>query len=510
MELLNSLLVWLMKMRYPQIERFMRQPHQVQQEVFEYLTKRAATTEWGRHFGYIDLVHNPDQFKQRVPISTYENLFPYIERMMRGEQNLLWDSDIDCFSKSSGTTNARSKFIPVSAEALDDCHYKGGKDLLCLYVYNYPDTKVFMGKNLGIGGSYQVNPQNPDNYYGDVSALLMKNLPRWAEWLRTPSLDVALMGKWEEKLDKIAHLTIGQDVRGLSGVPTWTVVLLQRILEITGKADITEVWPNLEVFFHGAVSFTPYRALFNQLIRNGQMRYMETYNASEGFFGIQDQKDSEDLLLMLDYGVYYEFIPMEHWHEDHPKTLGLNEVELGKPYALVISTNGGLWRYKIGDTVRFTSRDPYRVRITGRTKHFINAFGEEVVVENADTALAQACACTGALVNDYTAAPVYLAAGQKGGHEWIVEFEREPNDLALFTAKLDEGLRQVNSDYDAKRQHDLALVRPLVHAVPRGTFYQWMARRGKLGGQHKVPRLSNTREYLDDVLEMVGAGVGRR
>jgi len=507
MELFNTLLAWLLKRRYPQIERFMNHPHDVQQEVLLNLTDTAANTEWGKQYGYVDIKGRRDVFADRVPVRTYEDFFPFIDRMMKGEQGILWPSTITHFSKSSGTTNARSKFIPVSPEAFDDCHFKGGKDLLCLYVNNYPDTKLFLGKNLGIGGSYQENPQAPDSCYGDVSALLMKNLPVWAEWLRTPSLDVALMDKWEEKLAKIVQITIKEDVRGLSGVPTWMVVLMQRVLEMTGKGSIAEVWPNLEVFFHGAVSFTPYRGLFTSLIPSDQMRYMETYNASEGFFGIQDQKDSEDLLLMLDYGVYYEFIPMEHWNDEYPKTVGLDQVELGKSYALVVSTNGGLWRYKIGDTIRFTSLSPYRIKISGRTKHFINAFGEEVVVENADLAIAEACQLTGAMVNDYTAAPVYLDRGSKGGHEWVIEFEREPTDLASFVRCLDNTLRRVNSDYDAKRHSDLALAAPLVHAVPKGTFYDWMARRGKLGGQHKVPRLSNTREYLDDVLELIGEQV---
>jgi hypothetical protein len=507
MELFNTLLAWLLKRRYPQIERFMRHPHEVQQEVFEGLVTAAATTEWGKCYGYADMGGRRDLFAERVPVQAYEAIHPYIDRMMKGEQNVLWSTPIDHFSKSSGTTNARSKFIPVSPEAFDDCHFKGGKDLLCLYVDNYPETKVFMGKNLGIGGTYQPNPQASDTYFGDVSALIMKNLPIWAEWLRTPSLEVALMDKWEDKLEKIARLTVKEDVRGLTGVPTWMVVLLQRILEITGKGTIAEVWPNLEVFFHGAVSFTPYRSLFRSLIGSDQMRYMETYNASEGFFGIQDQKDSEDLLLMLDYGVYYEFIPVEHWADEYPRAIGLDRVELGKSYAVVISTNSGLWRYKIGDTVRFTSLSPYRIRITGRTKHFINAFGEEVVVENADLAIAEACQFTGALVNDYTAAPVYLDKGTKGGHEWVVEFEREPSSLHQFVQQLDQSLRRVNSDYDAKRYQDLALAPPVVHAVPKGTFYEWMARRGKLGGQHKVPRLSNNREYLEDVLELITAKV---
>jgi hypothetical protein len=328
----------------------------------------------------------------------------------------------------------------------------------------------------------------------------MKNLPIWAEFLRTPSLEIALMSKWEEKIEKIAQTTIKENVTALSGVPTWTIVILQRILEITGKPNICEVWENIEAFFHGAVAFAPYKSLFRSLIPAETMNYMETYNASEGFFGIQDQKNSDELLLMLDYGVYYEFIPMEHFEEENPKTLGLDEVEIGKNYALVISTNSGLWRYKIGDTVRFTSLSPYRIKITGRTKHFINAFGEELVIENADTAIEKACKQTGAMVNDYTAAPIYLEIGNKGGHEWIIEFEKEPDSLEKFVHVLDETLRQVNSDYDAKRYMDIALVMPKVHQVPKGTFYEWMRKRGKLGGQNKVPRLSNSRTYVEDIL----------
>ncbi len=500
MEWLNALISWLIKRRFSQIERFMLSPHDVQEEVFKSLINNAKSTEWGKKYSYKDIAHR-EQFSARVPVSTYEQLYPYIERMMRGEQNVLWASDILCFSKSSGTTNARSKFIPVSTEAMEDCHYKGGKDLLCLYVNNYPDTKIFQGKNLGIGGSCQPNHLNPETYYGDISALIMKNLPLWAEFLRTPSLEIALMDKWEEKIEKIAQTTIHENVTVMSGVPTWTMVILQRVLEITGKAHIGEVWQNLEVFFHGAVAFAPYQSLFKSLIQTDRMRYMETYNASEGFFGIQDQKNSDELLLMLDYGVYYEFIPIDEFDKENPKTLHLDEVEMGKNYAIVISTNGGLWRYKIGDTVRFTSLSPYRIKITGRTKHFINAFGEEVVIENADTAIAQACQATGAMVNDYTVAPIFLEIGNKGAHEWVIEFEKQPDSLEKFVQKLDSTLRHVNSDYDAKRYQDIALQLPTVHAVSHGTFYEWMRKRGKLGGQNKVPRLSNSREYVEDILK---------
>jgi hypothetical protein len=501
MQLINSILTWVMKKRIHQIELFMKYPHEVQDEVLKRLVGVAINTEFGQKYSFEDIV-NYDDFKRRVPVHTYEQLFPYIDRLMRGEQNILWPSEVKWFAKSSGTTNARSKFIPVTTEAIEECHFKGGKDLLSIYVNNFPETKIFDGKGLAIGGSYQVNEFDPSasSHYGDVSAVIMQHLPPWAEFIRTPSLEVALMGDWEEKIDKIATGTAKVNVAHIAGVPTWTVLLLQRILELENKNSIHEVWPNLEVFFHGAVAFKPYKNLFRSLIPSDQMRYWETYNASEGFFGIQDQKDSEELLLMLDYGVFYEFIPMEEWDKEYPDAISLADVELGKNYAVVISTNAGLWRYNIGDTVKFTSLAPYRIKISGRTKHFINAFGEEVIIENADTAIAYACEQTHAVIDNYTAAPIYLEKSKRGGHEWIIEFKKLPDSLEQFTHALDEKLRKVNSDYDAKRAHNIALVAPTIHSVAEGTFYNWMKKRGKLGGQNKVPRLSNSREYLDDIL----------
>jgi hypothetical protein len=500
MEILNSILTWLMKKRMSQIEFFTENPHQVQAEQFSKLIRTAQHTEWGKKYGYSS-IHTHKEFAQRVPVSAYEDLFPYIDRLMKGEQNLLWPSEIKWFAKSSGTTNARSKFIPVSSEALEDCHFKGGKDLMSIFVNNNPDTKVFTGKGLSIGGSYQPGPDKQDFYCGDVSAVVMKNLPVWAQFIRTPSLDIALMDKWEEKIERMARATLEENVTSILGVPTWTIVLIQRILEITGKTNILEIWPNLEVFAHGAVAFTPYRELFTKtLIPSATMQYMEIYNASEGFFGIQDQKGIGDMLLMLDYGVFYEFIPMEEAEKEFPKALGLDQVELNKNYALVISTNAGLWRYKIGDTVKFTSLSPYRIRITGRTKHFINAFGEEVVIENAETAITRACEATGAIIRNFTAAPIYMEAAGKGGHEWIIEFIKPPANLLQFREVLDTTLREINSDYDAKRYKDLALQMPVIHAVPEGTFHNWLKKHNKLGGQHKVPRLSNSRDILEDIL----------
>lgn len=506
MDILYSFISWIMKKRIHQIELFLKYPHEVQDELMKNLLYDARRTSFGKEHGFED-IKDYDAYRARVPVRTYEEIYPYIERLMKGEQDILWPSEIKWFAKSSGTTNARSKFIPVSQDSLEDCHFKAGKDMLSIFVNNYPDTKIFAGKNLAVGGSHRVNELDPSStsYYGDVSAVLMQNLPLWAQFIRTPSLDVALMDNWEAKIEKMAKATQHENVTSIAGVPTWTILLLQRIVELQGKNNILEVWPNLEAFFHGAVAFHPYRALFKKLIPGEQMKYCETYNASEGFFGIQDQRDSDELLLMLDYGIFYEFIPLDEMEKEYPKAYALHEIELGKNYAMVISTNAGLWRYNIGDTIKFTSKNPYRIKISGRTKHFINAFGEEVIVENAEHAITRACEYTGAVIDNFTAAPIYLDQGKKGGHEWIIEFKVRPSDQATFEKLLDETLRAINSDYDSKRAHDLALVAPKIHCVEEGTFYTWMKKRGKLGGQNKVPRLSNNREYIDDILEMISA-----
>ena len=502
MELINSILSWIMKKRIHQIELFLKYPHDVQFEVLKELINKTTGTVYGKKYEF-RTASNYATYKERTPLITYEDIFPFIERVIKGEPNVLWPGEVRWFAKSSGTTNARSKFIPVTNEALHDCHFKGGKDLLSIYFNNYPTAKMFSGKGLVIGGSHQVNQlnRNSKTYYGDVSAILLKNLPWWAQLVKTPKLDVALMDEWETKINKMAEVTSEENVTNISGVPTWTIVLLEKIMAHKNISNILEVWPNLEVFFHGAVAFTPYRELFRKIVPSPKMRYMETYNASEGFFGIQDQTDEQDLLLMLDYGIFYEFIPGSELDRSDPKTLTLADVELNKNYAMVITTNAGLWRYKIGDTVRFTSLDPYRIRITGRTRHFINAFGEEVIVEDAERALADACRKTNATIDNFTAGPIYFGDGNRGGHEWIIEFEECPDDLDRFTRLLDEKLREINSDYDAKRHRDLALAPPTIHVAVSGTFYRWMKSRQKLGGQHKVPRLSNTREFIDDLLK---------
>lgn len=499
MSVLNSVISWFMKKRMHQMELFLKYPIDVQEDVRKKLLSSAKHTEWGKKYDYSS-IRSAEDFRQRVPVNTYEQLQPYIDRIMRGEQHILWPSEIRWFAKSSGTTNDRSKFIPVSEEALEDCHYKGTKDLLSMYCNLYPDTSIFSGKGLTIGGSHQISQLNQDSYYGDLSAVLMQNLPFWAEFIRTPELSVALLEHWEEKLVKIGKETINQNVTNIAGVPTWLIVLFKWMLEHTGKNHMLEIWPNLEVYFHGGVSFNPYREQFQSLLPSDQVKYMETYNASEGFFGITDRPGSDEMLLMLDYGVYFEFIDPADIGQEGARTYTLSEVELDRNYAVVISTNAGLWRYLIGDTIRFTNLYPFRFKISGRTKHFINAFGEEVIVENAEGALATACEATGAAVRDYTAGPVFLSTGSKGGHEWLIEFESAPTDQALFNRLLDERLRELNSDYDAKRQMDLALVAPKVHVLPDGTFYEWMKKRGKLGGQNKVPRLANDRKFLDDII----------
>jgi hypothetical protein len=500
MTLINSVATWLMKKRMHQIELFMKYPNEVQEEWFEKLISAAENTEWGKGHHYKS-ISTLNEFKERVPLQNYDTLKPYIERMLKGEQNVLWPSEIKWFAKSSGTTNDRSKFIPVSEEALEECHFKGGKDMLTMYFNNRPDSKLFTGKILTLGGSHQVSQLNADTFFGDLSAVIMKNLPLWAQFYRTPHLDIALLENFEEKIEKMAYATIDSNMTGISGVPTWNILLFKRILEITGKDNLLEVWPNLELYFHGAVNFTPYREQFKKLIPDREMYYLETYNATEGFFGIQDLEEPGEMLLMLDYGIFYEFLPLENLGKENPQTLTLDEVEVGENYALIISTNAGLWRYMIGDTIRFTSLAPYRIQITGRTKHYINAFGEEVIVDNADRALEEACRQTGAIVQEYTAGPVYFSDNKAGSHEWIIEFEKKPAEFERFVDLLDESLRKINSDYDAKRFKDMALHRPLVHVAPRDTFFKWMKEKGKLGGQHKVPRLANNREYIESILK---------
>lgn len=505
MSLFGSLVTWYLKKRVPFIEQMMENPAETQLQVFNRLISQARYTEWGIQHDFRS-IKSINDFKQRVPVGNYETHKPYIDRMMKGEQNLLWPTDVTWFAKSSGTTSAKSKFIPVTFDSLEECHFQGGKDTLMFYQMQREDSNIFSGKGLIMGGSHQINKfSEGESYYGDLSAVMMQNMPFWAQYFRTPDLSIAIMNNWDEKIEKMALATVNEDVTSISGVPTWTLVLIDKLFELTGKNNLRDIWPNLELYMHGGVSFTPYEERFRSLIRSANMNYLETYNASEGFIGIQDRIGKDDLLLMLDYGIFYEFMPMTEYGKEFPHTFTIDEVKPGENYALVISTNAGLWRYVIGDTVRFTSVKPHRVKITGRTKHFINAFGEELVIENADYAVAGACKKMGLKVIDYTAAPLHFNSDTIGTHEWLVEFEEPPADLDVFVQELDCFLKQANSDYEAKRYKDMAMTIPRVKSVPRGTFHNWLKQNGKLGGQHKVPRLANNRDYIEQILKQQSA-----
>jgi hypothetical protein len=500
MKLLSPAISSLARMRLWRIEAWKNNPLEAQREVLQDLVTSAQYTEFGRKHGFSSLF-TVKEFKTAVPIHEYDDLKPYISRIMSGEQNVLWNTPIYWFAKSSGTTSEKSKFIPISDESLEDCHYKASKDVLSLYYQFKPDSGLLTGKGLVIGGSHTINPMNNEAQYGDLSAVLLQNTPFWAHWIRTPELSIALMDEWETKIEKLAMSTIKENVTSISGVPTWTLVLFNRILEITGKKTMSEVWPSLELYMHGGVSFTPYREQFSRLIGK-DVNYLEMYNASEGFFAAQDLPGQEGMLLFTDHGIFMEFMPVSEYGKSEPQTISLQDVELGKNYAPVISTNGGLWRYLVGDTIQFTSLKPYRIVVSGRLKHYINAFGEEVIVDNSDKAIAAASAKTGAVVSDYTAAPVYFSEGSNGAHEWLIEFEKEPGDLDLFTKELDAALKQQNSDYEAKRYKDIALRLPVVRVLGKGSFSEWLRSKGKLGGQHKVPRLSNERNYLEEIIAM--------
>jgi hypothetical protein len=501
MPILTSLINWFNVKRIHQIELFMKYPVEVQQETFIKLLSKSAETAWGEQYDYASM-NSIEEFQEKVPLQTYEDVKLFIDRARNGENNLLWPGETKWFAKSSGTTSDKSKFIPVSKENLEECHFRGGRDVLTLYLKNNPDSKIFLGKGLTLGGSHKIDNIINQSYYGDLSAILIENLPFWTDFIRTPSHDVALLDEWEEKLEKITAETLNENVTSIAGVPSWILVMMKYILNFTGKKNTMEVWPNLELFMHGGVSFIPYREQFKKIIPSGKMHYLEVYNASEGFFAIQDDPDDEGMLLMLDYGIYYEFIPMEELGKDNPKILTIDKIEKGINYALVISTNSGLWRYLIGDTVRFTSLFPHKIVISGRTKHFINVFGEEVIVDNAERALNIACEKTGAQITDFTAAPVFMSDEKKGAHEWVIEFSDPPADIDYFAVLMDHALMSLNSDYEAKRYKDITLDKPFVHTVENGTFYCWLHDRNKLGGQNKVPRLCNERKYLEELLQI--------
>jgi len=498
--LINSIASWVLKQRIHQIELFLKYPHEVQEELMMNLIRSSEETVIGQKYDF-GSIKSYQTFAERVPIATYEDLEPMIELTRKGAQNVFWNTPIKWFAKSSGTTNAKSKFIPVSNEALEDCHYKGSKDLLCMYLNNNENSEMFLGKSLRLGGSSQIY-ENNNTYFGDLSAILIENMPIWAEFSSTPSSKISLMSEWETKLTAIINETRNENVTSFAGVPSWMLVLLNRIMTETGKENLMELWPNLEVYFHGGVSFEPYREQYKKILPQNNFKYYEIYNASEGFFAIQDLNYSNDLLLMLDYGIFYEFIPMDTFGTENQKVIRLSDVELFKNYAVVITTNAGLWRYLIGDTVRFTSLSPYRIRVSGRTKHHINVFGEELMVENTDMALAKTCSDIHCEVKDYTVAPIFMKDKEKGAHEWMIEFKKQPDDIRLFQKTLDENLQSLNSDYEAKRYNNMTLNPLVVNVARENLFYDWLKENNKLGGQHKIPRLSNERDYLEQLKSM--------
>nr|WP_309756374.1 GH3 auxin-responsive promoter family protein [Flavobacterium sp.] len=495
--LINSIASWVLKQRIHQIELFLKYPHEVQEELMMNLIRSSEETVIGQKYDF-ESIKSYQTFAERVPVSSYEDLEPMIELTRKGAQNVFWNTPIKWFAKSSGTTNAKSKFIPVSSEALEGCHYKGSKDLLCMYLNNNENSEMFLGKSLRLGGSSQIY-ENNNTYFGDLSAILIENMPIWAEFSSTPSNKISLMHEWETKLQHIINETKTENVTSFAGVPSWMLVLLNRIMTETGKDNLMELWPNLEVYFHGGVSFEPYREQYKKILPQNDFKYYEIYNASEGFFAIQDLNYSNDLLLMLDYGIFYEFIPMDTFGTANQKVIRLSDVELFKNYAMVITTNAGLWRYLIGDTVRFTSLSPYRIRVSGRTKHYINVFGEELMVENTDMALAKTCSALHCEIKDYTVAPIFMHDKEKGAHEWMIEFKKKPEDIPLFQKTLDENLQTLNSDYEAKRYNNMTLNPLTINVARENLFYDWLKENDKLGGQHKIPRLSNERDYLEQL-----------
>jgi len=493
----NSVASFFLKRRITQIELFKDYPIEVQQEVLRKLVVYSIDTEIGKKFEFKTIRHYND-FKERVPIVAYEDIYEDIERNRKGEQNIFWRTPIKWFAKSSGTTNAKSKFIPISFESLDDCHYKAGKDMLSLYFNNNTNSQLLIGKCLRLGGSKDIY-ENNNSYYGDLSAIMIDNLPFWAELSSTPSSKVSLISEWEKKVRAIINESINQNVTSFAGVPSWMLSLLQQVIQQTGKDNILEIWENSEVYFHGGVSFDPYRNLYKNLFPSKDFKYFEIFNASEGFFAIQDQNNSSELLLMLDYGIFYEFIPTSKSEQD---IISLADVKLNVDYAMVITTNSGLWRYKIGDTIKFTCLNPFRIKVTGRTKHFINVFGEELVVENAEKALSKTCELTKCDITNYTVGPIFMGSKTKGSHEWLIEFEKKPDDINKFMEILDLNLQRLNSDYEAKRYKNSTLEIPKLQVARKNLFYDWLASKNKLGGQNKIPRLSNSREYLDELIKL--------
>ncbi|MCX7987692.1 MAG: GH3 auxin-responsive promoter family protein [Bacteroidales bacterium] len=484
------------------IEQYVKQGWSIQKKIFQHLVSQAQHTQFGQRFRF-DEIKSIETFQTRVPISHYEELYPWIEKIRNGEKDVLWPGKIRWMARSSGTTNDKSKFIPVTNESLTQCHYRGAADVLLLYLQNNPQSRLFSGKTFTLGGSHQIDRAGHHIRCGDLSAILLQNIPSWANYLRTPPKKIALIADWEIKIARMLPIVSRANVTAFAGVPSWNLVFLQKMLEYTGKTNLLEVWPNLELFMHGGVNFEPYRQQYQKLIPSTQMNYLETYNASEGFFAIQDDPADPAMLLMLDYGIFYEFIEMDEYQKGNLSAIPLASVKTNTNYAMVISTNGGLWRYIIGDTVMFTSTNPYKIIITGRTKHFLNVFGEELMVHNTDKAIAIAAFETNCIIREYTVAPVFMSDNSKGCHEWLIEFEKKPDNIELFCKILDNKLQELNSDYEAKRYKDTTLTAPLIHILPNGTFHKWFESHNKVGGQNKLPRLSNNRRYAEELLTLV-------
>lgn len=497
MKIFSPALSRLARLRYWRIEHWVNSPVEAQREVLQDLITHGQYTQFGRKFQFTE-IFNIRKFKETVPIHEYEDLKPYIDQIMEGEESVLWNTPVEWFAKSSGTTNDKSKFIPLTKESIEDNHFQASKDVLTIYYHDLPNSDLLTGKGLVIGGSHQVHPIKDNIQYGDLSGVLLQNSPFWSSLIRTPELSIALMDEWEEKIESLAQSTINEDVSSIAGVPTWTLVLLKRILAISGKKNIKEVWPNLELYIHGGVSFTPYKAQFEKII-GPDCNYVEIYNASEGFFAAQDRINEEGMLLFLQHGIFYEFMPTEEYGKTNATTIGLDKVELGKNYAIIISTNGGLWRYLVGDTIQFTTLAPHRIKVSGRLKQYINAFGEEVISDNTDKAISKSCIEFGVNMKEYTAAPIYMSDKNSGAHEWLIEFDENPIDMMAFTISLDKNLQSLNSDYEAKRHKNIALGLPQITAVKKACFHEWLKRKGKLGGQHKVPRLSNERKLVEEL-----------
>ena len=496
--LFHSIASWALKKRITQIELFIKYPHETQQEVLFKLLNTAKRTEVGIKYEF-DSIKNYKSFKNKLPIIKYEQIFKSIERCRKGEQNIFWPSTIKWFAMSSGTTDSKSKFIPVSTESLEDCHYKAGKDMLSLYLNNNSDSKLLAGKCLRLGGSGELY-ENNNSYFGDLSAIFIDNLPFWAELGSTPSNKVSLMSEWESKMEAIILETLNEKVTSLAGIPSWMLVLLNNTLKKKKTNSINDIWPHIEVYFHGGVNFKPYKNHFEKILGNKKIKFYEIYNASEGFFAIQHENNSNELLLMLDYGIFYEFIDMKCFETKEEKIIPLCEVEKNKNYAILITTNAGLWRYKIGDTVKFTSLSPYKIIITGRTKHFINVFGEEVIIENTDNVINRLSSKYNLKIVDYTVAPIFMESNKKGAHEWFIEFSEEPNKNIKIDEIIDKELKKENSDYEAKRYNNFTLEKPKVIKGSKGVFMKWLEINNKLGGQNKIPRLSNNRKFIEKLI----------